>query len=115
MEYLLLLIMTVELLKMSEPESKLSLITSIAASYLRKNSIAADQIGNVISSITKAIRDAALELDGRGPAENSTENAPAPGAEKPAPAVAIRKSITREFLVCLDCGVHSRTLKRHLS
>jgi predicted transcriptional regulator len=115
MEYLLLQITALEFLNMSESESKLSLITSIAASYLRKNSIAADQIGNVISSITKAIRDASLELDGRGPSESASEGSPAPGAEKPAPAVAIRKSITREFLVCLDCGVHSRTLKRHLS
>jgi predicted transcriptional regulator len=102
-------------MKMSETDSKLSLITTIAANYLRKNPVAADQIGSVISSITKAIRDAGHELEGRTPAETSTEMAPAAPAEKPTPAVSVKKSITREFLICLDCGSHSRTLKRHLS
>lgn len=100
---------------MSETDSRLSLITNIAANYLRKNSVGADQIGSVISSITKAICDAAHQLEGGAPAETSTELAPATPAEKPAPAVSVKKSITREFLVCLDCGSHSRTMKRHLS
>src|SRR5471030_2736052 len=102
-------------MKMSETNSQLSLITNIAANYLRKNPVAADQIGSVISSITKAIRDAAHELKGGAPAESSTEAAPAAAAEKPAAAVSVKKSITREFLICLNCGGHSRTLKRHLS
>jgi predicted transcriptional regulator len=100
---------------MSETDSKLSLIANIAANYLRKNSIAADQIGSVISSITKAVCDAALELDGHVPAENSNAVIQAAATEKPAPAVSIKKSVTPEFLVCLDCGSHSKTLKRHLS
>jgi predicted transcriptional regulator len=99
---------------MSETDSKLALITNIAANYLRKNSVGADQIGSVISSITKAIREAAHEIGGGAPAEGSTETAPA-AAEKPTPAVSVRKSVTREFLICLNCGSHSRTLKRHLS
>ncbi|MDB5409869.1 MAG: hypothetical protein JWL84_4781 [Rhodospirillales bacterium] len=40
---------------MSETDSRPSLITNIAASYLRKNSAESDQIGSVISSITKAV------------------------------------------------------------
>jgi predicted transcriptional regulator len=100
---------------MSETDSRLSLITNIAANYLRKNSVGADQIGSVISSITKAVRDAANELEGYTPAEDSNGAAPTAAGEKPAPAVSVKKSVTREFLVCLDCGGHSRTLKRHLS
>ena len=46
---------------MSETDSRLSLITNIAANYLRKNLVGADQIGSVISWITKAVRDAANE------------------------------------------------------
>jgi predicted transcriptional regulator len=101
---------------MSETDSQLSLITNIAANYLRKNSVGADQIGSVISSIAKAVRDAASELEGHAPAKDlNGASSPATSVEKPAPAVSIKKSVTREFLVCLDCGGHSRTLKRHLS
>jgi predicted transcriptional regulator len=100
---------------MPETDTRLSLITNIAANYLRKNSVGADQIGSVISSITKAVRDAANELEGHAPAEDSNGAAPAASVEKSAPAVSVKKSVTREFLVCLDCGGHSRTLKRHLS
>jgi predicted transcriptional regulator len=100
---------------MSDTDSKLTLISNIAANYLRKNSVAADQIGNVLSAITKGITDAAHQLEGGAPAATSTEAAPAALTERPAPAVSVKKSISREFLVCLDCGGHSRTLKRHLS
>jgi predicted transcriptional regulator len=104
-----------EHISMSETDGRLSLITNIAANYLRKNSVGTDQIGSVISLITKAVRDAANELDGHAPAEASNGLAPTAPVEKSAPAVSVKKSITREFLVCLDCGGHSRTLKRHLS
>jgi predicted transcriptional regulator len=100
---------------MSETDGMLALISNIAANYLRKNSVAADQIGAVMSSITKAVRDAANEIDGHASGANGSEAAPAAIAEKPAPAVSIKKSITREFLICLDCGSKSRTMKRHLS
>jgi predicted transcriptional regulator len=106
---------TLELNQMSEADARLSLVTNIAANYLRKNSVAADQIGSVISSITRAVRDAANELGGHAPAEDSSGIAPIPPADKPTPAVSVKKSVTREFLVCLDCGGKSRTLKRHLS
>jgi predicted transcriptional regulator len=101
--------------RMSDTDSKLALISNIAANYLRKNSVAADQIGGVIASITKAISDASHQLQSGAAEENSTEPAPAAPARKPVPATLVRKSITHEFLVCLDCGARSKTLKRHLS
>jgi predicted transcriptional regulator len=100
---------------MPETDSTLALISNIAANYLRKNSVAADQIGIVMSSITKAVREAASVLEGGTLGENASSAMPAPVAEKPTPAVSVKKSITREYLICLDCGVQSRTLKRHLS
>jgi predicted transcriptional regulator len=106
---------TLELNQMSEADARLSLVTNIAANYLRKNSVGADQIGSVIASITKAVRDAANELEGHAPADGSNGIAPTAPAEKPTPAVSVKKSVTREYLVCLNCGGQSRTLKRHLS
>src|SRR3979411_1748736 len=47
------------------PESdKLTLIAEIAASYLRRNSVGIDQIGSVVASVTRAIEEAAKEIDG---------------------------------------------------
>lgn len=96
------------------PESdKLSLISTIAANYLRRNPVGIDQIGAVISSISVAIQQAADRLAGN--TVDVTIEAPAPATEKPSPAVSIKKSIQPEFLVCLEDGIHARTLKRHLT
>jgi predicted transcriptional regulator len=97
---------------MSESD-KLSLISTIAANYLRRNPVGVDQIGAVISSITGAIQHAADQLAGHP--VDATSEAAAPAIEKPTPAVSIKKSIQPEFLVCLEDGVHARTLKRHLT
>jgi predicted transcriptional regulator len=34
---------------------------------------------------------------------------------KASPAVPIKKSVQREYIVCLEDGIHARTLKRHLN
>ena len=47
---------------MAEPE-KLSLIATVAASYLRRNSVGMDQISVVISSVTRALQEAATEIE----------------------------------------------------
>ena len=39
----------------------------------------------------------------------------APPAEKQEPAVSIRKSITPDYLVCLDDGKKFKSLRRHLA
>lgn len=94
---------------MAEPD-KLSLISNIASSYLRRNSVSIDQIGTVISSVTRAIEDAAREIEGgppEAPQAASTE-------EKQSPAVPVDDSVKRQYIVCLEDGRHVRTLKRHL-
>jgi predicted transcriptional regulator len=49
---------------MAEPSEKLSLISSITASYLRRNSLGLDQIANLMSSVTKAMQNAEQILSG---------------------------------------------------
>src|ERR1700704_4715461 len=93
--------------------NKLALIAEIAASYLRRNSVGIDQIGTVVSSVTNAIEEAIKALNGGDAPE--TRSAPTTGsAEAPRPAVPIKKSIQAEYIVCLEDGMHARTLKRHL-
>jgi predicted transcriptional regulator len=89
----------------------LPLIANIAASYLRRNSIGVDQIGTVVSAITRAIKQAKKELAGE---IVQAEVRPEPAEEQRTPAVPIKRSVQRDYLVCLEEGSKAKTLKRHL-
>jgi predicted transcriptional regulator len=39
---------------------------------------------------------------------------PAPQVEAPKPAVPVKKSVTPDYIICLDDGKHFKSLKRHL-
>jgi len=90
----------------------LTLIANIVASYLRRNTTGADQIGAVISSVTNALELASRKVAGTA-AEGAQPLQPNSVVEKPQPAVSIKKSVQPEYLVCLEDGKHARTLKRH--
>jgi predicted transcriptional regulator len=77
----------------------LSLTADIVAAYAGHNSVASVELPNVINSVFD-------KLSGLG----------APAAEpEPVPAVPARKSVTPDFLVCLECGKKAKMLKRHLT
>lgn len=90
---------------------RLTLIANVAASYLRRNSTSPDQIATVVANITRALDDAAKESEPiperRAPAHNASE--------PQQPAVSIGKSVQRKYIVCLEDGIHARTLKKHLA
>jgi predicted transcriptional regulator len=90
---------------------KLALIADVAANYLRRNSVGLDQIGSVMSAVTRAVDQAARDLES-GTAQAAGET-PA-GGERRAPAVPVKRSVQRDHLVCLEDGMKVRTLKRHL-
>ncbi|MBV8779001.1 MAG: MucR family transcriptional regulator [Alphaproteobacteria bacterium] len=79
----------------------LRMTTEVVAAYVSNNTLATGQLGDVIHAVYNSLR----ALDGQ-PAEA------APEALKP--AVPIRKSITPEYLVCLEDGKKLKMLKRHL-
>jgi predicted transcriptional regulator len=83
-----------------EKPANRELATKIVAAYVRHNHMAADQLAPLISSIHQA-------LAGLG---KSTE---APQAER-TPAVPIRQSVHRDYVVCLECGQRAKMLRRHL-
>lgn len=90
---------------------RLALIANLAASYLRRNPLSVDQIGSVISSVTRALDDAAKGVaDGGG----SAAAAAAPAVEARPPAVPISQSVKHDYIVCLEDGMKLQTLKRHL-
>ena len=71
------------------PSIDLRPVTKIIASYVRNNTLAPDQLSTLIISVQKAI------LGLGKPAE--------PEAAR-APAVPVRRSVQRNYVVCLECG-----------
>jgi predicted transcriptional regulator len=79
----------------------IALTTDIVAAYVGKNSVAANDLPALIASVHGALKGTA----GGGVATP---------AEPLIPAVSIKKSITPDFLICLDDGRKFKSLKRHL-
>jgi predicted transcriptional regulator len=72
------------------------------ASYVRQNPVAAERLPELINSVHDSLK-------------NVNGQAAAPQPEQPAkPAVAIRKSINPDYLICLEDGKKLKMLKRHL-
>jgi predicted transcriptional regulator len=86
----------------NDGQELLSLTTEIVAFFVGNNTVAIGHLLAVIASVFRALRT--VEQD-------ETEE-PAEALE---PAVPIRKSIGRDFLVCLEDGKKVKTLKRHLA
>jgi predicted transcriptional regulator len=74
--------------------------SNIVASYVANNSVAAADLPALIDSVFKALSNA-------GKAE-------VPAAEKPQPAVPIKKSVADDYIICLEDGKKLKMLKRHL-
>ncbi len=82
-------------------DETLSLAANIVAAYVRNNAVPAQQLGRFIRSVHDALATAGSAETGS--AGNSNQ-----------PAVPIRKSITPDYLVCLEDGRHLKMLKRYL-
>lgn len=74
-------------------------VVEIVSSYVRHNTIAAEELSRLIADVYRTLADVGQ---------------PEPVQEERRPAVLIRRSITPEFVVCLECGFRARTLRRHL-
>ena len=77
------------------------LTTNIVAAYVRRNQIGADQLAVLISTVHQTLTTLGkpvTELDGER-----------------TPAVPIRRSVNRNYVVCLECGWRGQVLRRHLT
>ena len=84
--------------------SNIELVSDIVSAYVANNSLPAGDLVSIIHLVHAAIEKAAGVNDADGASTS-------PAAE---PAVAIKKSITPDHLVCLDDGKTFKSLKRHL-
>jgi predicted transcriptional regulator len=82
-------------------EVNLEIVADIVSAYVSNNSVASNDLVGLIGNIHQA-----LLLVARG--------APELAAEPLKPAVPIKKSITPDYLVCLEDGKSFKSLKRHL-
>lgn len=81
-------------------EDLLSLTTEIVSSYVSNNAVQADELPNVIDKVFKSLSTVTAES--------------LASADRPQPAVPIKRSITNDFLICLEDGKKLKMLKRHL-
>jgi len=81
-----------------EKRNLLSLTAELATSYIAGNAISSGALPNLISELHGALANL------NGPQK----------ADVPEPAVSVRRSVSNDRIVCLDCGKGHKMLKRHL-
>jgi predicted transcriptional regulator len=82
------------------PEELLSLTSDIVAAHVSNNTVAVSDLPGLIEQVYKTLSG----VGGTGDA----------AADRPTPAVPIKKSITPDFIICLEDGKKLKMLKRHL-
>ena len=78
----------------------LSLTTQMVSAYVSNNNVALPDLPNLIGEVYKT-------LSGVGTETQSV-------AERPQPAVPVKRSIKPDYIVCLEDGKELKMLKRHL-
>lgn len=82
-------------------EQLLQMTTQIVAAYVGNNTISSENLSDIIGTVHNSLKN----LNG-----GAVEAEPEPVK----PAVPIRRSITPDYLVCLEDGKRLKMLKRHL-
>lgn len=84
------------------PETDLAELTAkIVSAYVSNNEVAAGELPNIIDETHKALARAA-GLNGEADKEG------------PKPKVPVKKSVTNDYIICLEDGKKFKSLKRHL-
>jgi len=79
----------------------LALTTEIVSAHFSNNSVAPNEVAEFIETVFKTLS----HLGGHNPLS---------GTDRPQPAVPIKKSITPDYIICLEDGKKLKMLKRHL-
>ncbi len=81
-------------------EELLALTSEIVAAHVSNNTVAVADLPGLIEQVYKTL--------------SSVGGASEAAADRPTPAVPIRKSITPDYIICLEDGKKLKMLKRHL-
>ena len=85
----------------TENTELVGLAADIVSAYVRHNTVVASSVPALIADVSAAVRLAAAK-------------SALPVEEDLTPAVPIRKSVTPDYIVCLEDGKKFKSLKRHL-
>jgi predicted transcriptional regulator len=78
----------------------LAMVTEIVSAHLSNNTVAVADIPKLINEVYGAL--------------TNLGQAPVKSAERAEPAISVKKSVTADYIVCLDDGKKLKMLKRHL-
>ncbi len=78
----------------------LGLTTEIVAAHVSNNAVSVDELPLLINQVHRSL--------------TTLGSAPEPTQEKLQPAVPVKKSVTPDFIICLEDGKKLKMLKRHL-
>lgn len=87
---------------MSEKDELVEMTTEIVSAFVSNSTLAPSELPELIHQVHKAL------------SELATGATPTPVAQPQQPAVSIKKSITPEYIICLEDGRKFKSLKRHL-
>lgn len=80
-------------------ETLITLASDIVAAHVSNNNVKTEEVPTLITNVYAAL----ASVGGAGPAPKAN------------PAVPIRSSVKKDYIVCLECGKKMKMLKRHLS
>ena len=84
-------------------EALISLTATVVASYVGNNQVRVDDIPAIISSVYASFANV-----------GSAKDAEPENKEAPKPAIAVKKSVHPDYIICLEDGKKLKMLKRHL-
>lgn len=84
-----------------EKDELVELTAEIVSAYVSNNTVVATDLPALISNVFDALKKAA-------------SSGAQPAKEELRPAVPIKKSVTSEYIICLEDGKKFKSLKRHL-
>ncbi len=79
----------------------LELTVEIVAAYISNNSVPAVELPGLIADVHSSL-------------VVMTDKAREPPPEPPKPAISAKKSVTNDYIICLEDGKRFKSLKRHL-
>lgn len=85
----------------SDTPDLVAVSAALVAAYVSNNSVPTAELPKLIDDIHAALRSLGAA-------------APIGPEKKPGPAVSVRKSVTPDFIICLEDGKKFKSLKRHL-
>lgn len=79
-----------------------ALTAKIVTAYVAQNAVSPAEVANVIQAVFSSLSSIVT-------GDNTQDTVPAPS-----PAVSVKKSVTPDAIICLECGKSLKMLRRHL-